>query len=169
MSFYRTVCLAVLTICSLAITAVPDVHSITIKPAAFDRIEAEVPKEVMAGEEFEVKVTFMDRFGNAMPDSWKPDEPVSLTVSKPASVLPPILTPDNYIPAIPAITSTWTASRDKFLPSECFTTIASITCFYLDSGPIDKHPDGKCCGRKDLSAGGVLCTERFDILPVYKD
>jgi hypothetical protein len=52
----------------------------------------------MAGEEFEVQVTFVDRFGNTMPEGWKPEAPVSLTVSKPASVLPSILTPKNYIP-----------------------------------------------------------------------
>ncbi|MDF1536022.1 MAG: hypothetical protein P1S46_05890 [bacterium] len=98
MSFWRTVCLTVLTACFLTTFTVRSAESITVKPAAFDRIEAKVPQEVMAGEEFEVQVTFMDRFGNTMPEGWKPEAPVSLTVSKPASVLPPLLTPDNYMP-----------------------------------------------------------------------
>ncbi len=98
MSFRRAGCLAVLTVVSVLMLAVSSAQSITIRPAAFDHIEATVPEEVMAGVEFEVAVTFVDRYGNPMADNWKPETSLNLTVSQPASVRPSILTPENYVP-----------------------------------------------------------------------
>jgi S-adenosylmethionine hydrolase len=59
---------------------------------------ASVPKEVMAGVEFEVAVTFVDRYGNPMAENWKPETSLTLNVSQPASVQPSILAPQNYLP-----------------------------------------------------------------------
>lgn len=73
-------------------------ESITVKNSALDYIKAVVPKEVVAGEEFEVIISFVDRFENSMPPEWKPSSSLSLTASRPASVLPPILSPENYLP-----------------------------------------------------------------------
>ena len=98
MSFRRAGCLAVLAVLSVLIFSVRSAECITIKPAAFDHIEASVPEVVMAGVEFEVAVTFVDRFGNPMADDWEPDTSLTLRVSQPASVQPSVLSPENYVP-----------------------------------------------------------------------
>ena len=98
MSFRRAGCLAVLAVISVLSFTVNTAQSITIKPAAFDHIVASVPEEVMAGVEFEVAVTFVDRYGNLMAENWKPDTSLTLSVSQAASVQPPLLTPENYVP-----------------------------------------------------------------------
>jgi hypothetical protein len=98
MSFRRTGCLAVLTVISVVFITVKSGECITIRPAAFDHIEASVPEEVLAGVEFEVAVTFVDRYGNPMADNWKPETSLTLHASQPASVRPSVLTPENYSP-----------------------------------------------------------------------
>ena len=98
MSLRRTGCLAVLAVVSVLLFTVNNAECITVRPAAFDHLRASVPDEVMAGVEFEVKVTFVDRYGNTMADTWKPETSLTLNVSQPASVQPPILTPENYVP-----------------------------------------------------------------------
>ena len=98
MSFRRAGCLAVLAVASVISLTVNSAECITIKPAVFDHIEANVPDEVMAGVEFEVAVTFVDRYGNPMADNWKPETSLTLNVSQPASVQPSVLTPENYVP-----------------------------------------------------------------------
>jgi hypothetical protein len=98
MSFRRAGCLAVFAAISVLSFTVNTAQSITIKPAAFDHIVASVPEEVMAGVEFEVAVTFVDRYGNLMAENWKPETSLTLNVSQPASVQPSILTPENYVP-----------------------------------------------------------------------
>ena len=98
MSFKRTGCLAVLVVISVLLVTVNNAECITIRPAAFDHIVANVPTEVMAGVEFEVGITFVDRYGNLMDDSWKPETSLTLNVSQPASVQPSVLTPGNYVP-----------------------------------------------------------------------
>ena len=97
MSFRRAGCLAVLTVVSVLLITVNSAECITVKPAAFDHVVADVPREVMAGVEFEVAVTFVDRYGNPMADDWKPKTSLALNVSQPASVQPSILTPENYV------------------------------------------------------------------------
>ncbi|MDF1526575.1 MAG: hypothetical protein RRA15_06575 [bacterium] len=98
MSFRRAGCLAVLAVISVLSFTPNTAQSITIKPAAFDHIVASVPEEVMAGVEFEVAVTFVDRYGNLMAENWKPETSLTLSVSQAASVQPSILTPENYVP-----------------------------------------------------------------------
>ena len=49
MSFRRTACLAVLTVISVLLLTPDKAACITVRPAAFDRILADVPEEVMAG------------------------------------------------------------------------------------------------------------------------
>lgn len=98
MSLRRAGCLAVLGVVSVFLLIIDNAFCMTIEPAAFDHILAEVPKEVMAGVEFEVAVTFVDRYGNPMSATWKPESSLTLNVSQPASVQPSILTPDNYVP-----------------------------------------------------------------------
>ena len=71
---------------------------ITVEPAAFEQVKTDVPAEVMAGEPFEIGISFLDRYGNLMPEDWKPPFSLSLSVSQPASVLPPVLAPRNYVP-----------------------------------------------------------------------
>ena len=98
MSFRRAGLLAVLVVISVVLLTVDSGECITIRPAAFDHIVASVPDEVMAGVEFEVAVTFVDRYGNPMTEDWKPDTSLTLNVSQPASVQPSILAPENYFP-----------------------------------------------------------------------
>jgi hypothetical protein len=98
MSIRRAACLAVLAVASVLMFTADEAACITIRPAAFDRVLADVPAEVMAGVEFEVRITFVDRYGNPMSDTWKPESSLALNVSQPASVQPPILTPENYVP-----------------------------------------------------------------------
>ena len=98
MSFRRAGCLVVLAVVSALLLTVSSAECITIRPAAFNHIEAIVPEEVMAGVEFEVAVTFVDRYGNPMADNWKPETSLTLKVSQPASVRPSVLTPGNYVP-----------------------------------------------------------------------
>jgi len=98
MSFRRAGCLVVLAVLCVLILSVNSAECITIKPAAFDHIEASVPEVVMAGVEFEVAVTFVDRYGNPMAEDWKPDTSLTLRVSQPASVQPSVLSPENYVP-----------------------------------------------------------------------
>ena len=98
MSIRRVACLAVLAVVSVLIFTADKAVCITVRPAAFDRVLANVPEEVMAGVEFEISVTFVDRYGNPMPDTWKPESPLTLSVSQPASVQPPVLSPENYVP-----------------------------------------------------------------------
>ena len=98
MSLRRTACLAVLAAIGILIFTADKAACITVRPAAFDHVLASVPDEVMAGVEFEVTVTFVDRYGNPMSDTWKPESSMTLNVSQPASVQPPALTPDNYVP-----------------------------------------------------------------------
>ena len=86
MSFRRAGCLVVLAVTSVLLFTVNAAECITIKPAAFDRILANVPEEVMAGVEFEVAVTFVDRYGNLMAENWKPETSLTLNVSQAASV-----------------------------------------------------------------------------------
>lgn len=98
MSFRRAGCLVVLAVSWVMIFSVHSAESITIKPAAFDHIQARVPEVVMAGVEFEVAVTFVDRYGNPMAESWRPETSLTLRVSQPASVQPSVLSPENYVP-----------------------------------------------------------------------
>jgi hypothetical protein len=98
MSLRRAGCLTVLAVIGILSFTANTAEGITIKPAAFDRIVANVPQEVMAGVEFEVAVTFVDRYGNPMGENWKPGSSLTLNVSQPASVQPSILTPKNYVP-----------------------------------------------------------------------
>ncbi len=89
-------CLAAAAGLSVYLILTTPAHSITVRPATMDHIEASVPAEVMAGEEFLVPITFVDRFGNDMPPGWKPVTSLSLTLSQPASVQPSVLTGENY-------------------------------------------------------------------------
>ena len=98
MSFRRAGCLAVLAVAIVISLTVNRAECITVRPALFDHIEASVPQEVMAGVEFEVAVTFVDRYGNSMADNWKPETSLTLNVSQPASVQPSVLSPENYVP-----------------------------------------------------------------------
>jgi hypothetical protein len=98
MSLRRAGCLAAIAVISVLSFQVQSAYCITVKPAPFDHIEAVVPTEVMAGVEFEVSVTFVDRFGNPMSENWKPENSLTLHVSQPSSVQPSVLTPDNYAP-----------------------------------------------------------------------
>jgi len=98
MSLRRAGCLVLLAAVSAILLTADSAECITIRPAAFDHITASVPKEVMAGVEFEVAVTFVDRFGNPMGQNWKPDTSLTLKVSQSASVRPSVLTPENYLP-----------------------------------------------------------------------
>ena len=98
MSFRRAGCLTVLAVVSVLLLTVNSAECITIRPAAFDHILSSVPEEVMAGVEFEVAVTFVDRYDNPMADNWKPETSLTLNVSQPASVRPSVLTPENYVP-----------------------------------------------------------------------
>jgi hypothetical protein len=98
MSFRRAGYLAVLAVISVVLLSAESAECITVRPAAFDHIVADVPGEVMAGVEFEVAVTFVDRYGNPMAKNWKPDTSLTLNVSQPASVQPSLLSPGNYVP-----------------------------------------------------------------------
>ncbi|UCG39453.1 MAG: hypothetical protein JSV00_04310 [bacterium] len=98
MSSRRSLCLALIVIGSLVLPLARNAPAITVKPASFDHVEASIPQEVMAGVEFEVVVTFVDRFGNPMPEGWRPPNSFGLSASQPASILPPLLTPKNYMP-----------------------------------------------------------------------
>lgn len=51
-------------------------------------------------------------------------------------------TNQHNIAAIAAIAAARAALRDILLPPEGFAAITSISSFYVDSGPINKHPDG---------------------------
>lgn len=97
MSLRRAGCITVLAFTCVLSLKVGTAECITVRPAAFDHVVADVPREVMAGVGFEVAITFVDRYGNPMADTWKPETSLTLHVSQPASVQPSILTPDNYV------------------------------------------------------------------------
>jgi len=96
MSSGRAFCIVLSAILSLVPLFPQSAECITVKPAAFDHVQATVPDKVMAGEQFEVFISFFDRYGNLMPEGWKPASSLTLSVSQPATVLPPVLTPENY-------------------------------------------------------------------------
>jgi hypothetical protein len=83
---------------SLLLLPAPSTAGVTDKASEFDHVEADIPDEVAAGEEFEVVVSFVGHSGNLLSERWKPSTTFSLAISRPGSVLPSVLTPESFRP-----------------------------------------------------------------------
>lgn len=91
-------CLAVLAVVCGLLLAAGGAECADLRQTVFNRIVAKVPKEIAAGVEFPVSITFVDSQGNPMADGWKPESSLTLQTSQPTSIQPPVLTPGNYVP-----------------------------------------------------------------------